>query len=213
MALIARRVVAGVHRLVGRARDVVQRRAVRRSLGGDGVGDRLTLLADRADRHELDDVGVRPAEVGAEHPQADVVGVLELVEGADRGLLGEVEAGAPAVDELAHRPRDVEHEQDPGLLAQLGPRVEDADEHVRRRHLELGRRLGRVDAVLGARSGRPAAPSRCSAGTRTPAPARWFSGSCTNSSNAAAAALSSASTHSVSRTMNGLSENSVPSSG
>ena len=41
----------------------------------------------------------------------------------------------------------------------------------------------------------------------------WFSGSCTNVSNAAAAAFSSSSTHSVSRTMNGLSENSVPSSG
>ena len=41
----------------------------------------------------------------------------------------------------------------------------------------------------------------------------WFSGSCTNSWNSAAAAFSSSSTHSVSSTMNGLSEYSVPSSG
>ena len=55
----------------------------------------------------------------------------------------------PSPPGVAHRARDVEHEQHPRVLAQLGPRVEDPDEHVRRRHLELGRRLLGVDAVGG----------------------------------------------------------------
>jgi hypothetical protein len=41
----------------------------------------------------------------------------------------------------------------------------------------------------------------------------WFSGRCTYSSNALAATFCSGVTHSVSRMMNGLSENRVPSLG
>ena len=44
------------------------------------------------------------AEVGGEHPQADLVVVVELVEGVDRGLLGEVELGGAGRPGRRRRP-------------------------------------------------------------------------------------------------------------
>ena len=143
-----RRVVLLEHRLVGDAGDLVQRGAGHRDLAIDRRRELLAVLADRADRHDLPPVRVLTAEVRAEHPQADLVGVLELVEGAEGGGLGEVELGLVVrPGELTHRSGDVEHEQDPGLLAQLGPRLEDRDQDVRSGHLQLGLWLRRVDAV------------------------------------------------------------------
>ena len=178
------------------------------------VGEHVLLRADRADRHELADVRVGAAEVGAEHPQPDVVGVLELVEGADRRLLGEVEAGLAVV--RAGSPIEPEMSSTSSTRASLR-----SSAHESRMPTSTSGD-GTSSSAVGWFGSTPLAATIGSAsGTVGLFGRNPYSSTLLlvlgqldeRPRTRAAAAFSSSSTHSVSSTMNGLSENSVPSSG
>ena len=124
-----------------------------------------------------------------EHPEPDLVVVVELVEGGDGGLLGEVELGGARVrvGDLAHRAGHVDEQQHPGRLALVLPVVEQLGEH-------LGARAPRAGSAAGPGRRRWSASMGLPSGDRRGCPGRkpnarifsWFSGSPTKSTNRSA---------------------------